>query len=136
MADLVGKASISASRFLEGVRRGILEGVLHYLSICELAYHWRRGRVPFNSREGLLDFVYTCFTIEDVNVETALEAVDVKVLGDELLSSASEPKLRKRSLSISDATSIAVSRRKKIPFVTGDSGLAYVAKRMGVTVIW
>ena len=95
-----------------------------------------KGQGPFNSREGLLDFVYTYFTVEDVNVETALEAVDVKVLGDELLSSASEPKLSKRNLSISDATSIAISRRKKIPIVTGDSGLAYVAKRMGVTVIW
>ena len=83
-----------------------------------------------------MDFVYTYFTIEDVNVETVLDAVDVKVLEDELLSSASEPKLRNRNLSISDATSIAISRRKKIPIVTGDLDLAYVAKRMGIIVIW
>jgi predicted nucleic acid-binding protein len=43
---------------------------------------------------------------------------------------------RNRSLSFTDSTVIWLAVKMKIPIVTGDKDLAYVAKRKGVEVIW
>ncbi len=136
MADLTGRASEKALDVLEAVRLGKTRGVLHYLIVYELAYHWRRGRLPFASEEELLEFVETYFTVEPLEANVALEASEVKVLGDRLLASSGDPSLKRRRLSAADATTIALARRLGAPIVTGDTDLSYVARRLKVDVIW
>ncbi|RLF05275.1 MAG: PIN domain nuclease, partial [Thermoprotei archaeon] len=44
--------------------------------------------------------------------------------------------LRVRSISIIDSTIIAVALRLKTPIVSGDLDLTYVARNMGIEIIW
>ena len=63
IADLTGQASPKAYQVLDSIRLGDVRGIVHYLIVCELAYHWRRERVPFISSSELIDFIETYFTI-------------------------------------------------------------------------
>ena len=136
IADLTGQAGPRASRVLEEVRLGQLEGLIHYLIGYELAYHWRRGRLPFRSREELLEFIETYFVTVELDAGLAVEAAEVKLLGDKMLAEARDPRLRGRRLSAADAATIALARRRGAPIVTGDADLSYVASRLGIMVIW
>ncbi len=136
MADILGEASPRASAILEDVRRGRIEGVIHYLTVFELAYHWKKGRLPFRDEYELLSFVNVYFTLEELTPELAIEAAKVKLLGDKLLQESCDVQLRRRRLSIADATTIAVARKHAIPIVTGDKDLMYVAQKLGVEVVW
>jgi len=136
VADLTEQATQKAVRILEGVRTGNVRGVLHYHIVYELSYHWRKGRLPFASEEELLEFINTYFTYKNIGVETALEASKIKIVGDNLLATSDDPHLRKRKLSIADATTIALAKQEGTPIVTGDIDLSYVAKKLGVEIIW
>lgn len=52
------------------------------------------------------------------------------------MKKASDPRLRKRTLSLADATTIALALKYNAPVLTGDIDLSYVAERLGVEVIW
>ena len=51
MADLTGQAPLAATNILDKIRSGEVKGILHYLIIYELSYHWRKGRLPFIMRK-------------------------------------------------------------------------------------
>ncbi len=118
------------------MRLGNITGILHYLIIYELSYHWRRGRLPFRDEEELLDFIDTYFTVRALDSVIAVKASEIKLLGDQLLAKAGNPGLRRRKLSVADATTIAVARVENSPIVTGDADLSYVARNLGIDVIW
>lgn len=63
IADLTGQAPNGAIKVLNEVRKGAIKGILHYLIVYELAYHWRKGRLPFRDEEELLEFINRYFTI-------------------------------------------------------------------------
>lgn len=136
IADLTGQAPQEAVRILDGVRVGRIEGVIHYLIVYELAYHWRRGRLPFRGEDELLEFINTYFNVKPLDAATAVEASRLKILGDELLEASGDPGLKRRRLSITDATTIALARKLRAPILTGDTDLSYVAQRLGVNVLW
>ncbi len=136
IADLTGQATPKATEILEGVRLGNITGILHYLIIYELSYHWRRGRLPFRDEEELLDFIDTYFTVKALDSVIAVKASEIKLLGDRLLAKAGDSRLRRRKLSVADATTIAVARVENAPIVTGDADLSYVARSLGIDVIW
>ena len=73
IADLTGQATPKATEILEGVRLGNITGILHYLIIYELSYHWRRGRLPFRDEEELLDFIDTYFTVKALDSVIAVK---------------------------------------------------------------
>jgi len=135
MADLTGQATSTAIKTLDLIRTGRTEGLIHYLIVYELAYHWRKRRLPFHDEEELFEFVNTYFSVVNLSPEIAVEASRVKVIGDRLLQSTDE-RFKRRKLSIADATTIALAIRLKAPIVTGDVDLTYVARRMGVKVVW
>lgn len=58
MADLTGQATPTAVEVLDSVRLGRVRGVIHYLIIYELSYHWRRGRLPYRDEGELLKFTH------------------------------------------------------------------------------
>ncbi len=136
IADLTGQATHQATKVLDSVRVGRTKGLIHYLVIYELTYHWRRGRLPFRNENELKEFIDTYFNIVDLSLEDAIKASKIKVIGDRILKEAKETGLKCRKLSVSDATTIALAMRYKVPIVTGDKDLTYVAERMGVKVIW
>ncbi len=136
MADLTGQAPARALSVLEDVKKGRATGVLHYLTVYELAYHWLKGRLPFRDREELQAFLNTYFTVAGLDPHLAVEAARVKVEGDGLLRRARDPGLRRRRLSAADATTIALALRLGAPIVSGDEDLAYVARSMGIEVVW
>lgn len=136
IADLTGQAPEPVVKTLDDVRLGRVEGVLHYLIVYELAYHWRRGRLPFQSEGELREFVDTYFVVQPLNPVIAVEASRIKIVGDELLRNSKNPRLKRRRLSVSDVTSIVLAQMLKAPIITGDIDLSYVAQKIGVKVIW
>ncbi|RLE93369.1 MAG: PIN domain nuclease [Thermoprotei archaeon] len=136
IADLTGTITKRALDVIESIRLGETEGLLHYLIICELAYHWRKGRLPFISEEEFLEFIDLYFKVVDLDPHLALEASRVKIEGNIFLKKASDQRLRKRTLSLADATTIALALKYNAPVLTGDIDLSYVAERLGVEVIW
>ena len=88
-----------------------------------------------NEKE-LLEFVNTYFTVKYLDASTAVKASEVKILGDKLLADSENPRLRRRRLSIADATTIVLAMSEKAPIITGDADLSYVAKKLGINVIW
>ena len=136
IADLTGQAPESAVKILDDIRLGRVEGVLHYLIVYELAYHWRLGRLPFRSEEELKGFIDTYFTVHPLNPAMAVEASKLKKIGDEMLRSFKDPVLNRRRLSVSDVTSIVLAQMLNTPIITGDIDLSYVAQKIGVKVIW
>ena len=136
MADLTGQAPARALDVLEDVKRGRATGVIHYLIVYELAYHWLRGRLPFKDRAELQAFLDTYFTLVGLDPGLAVSAARIKTEGDELLRRSRDPELERRRLSATDATTIALAHRLKAPIITGDKDLAYVAQSMGIEVVW
>jgi predicted nucleic acid-binding protein len=118
------------------VRTGEVKGVIHYLIIYEIAYHWRRGRLPFKGEDEMLEFIEAYFDVEPLDVAIAVEASRLKVLADAKLRSSGDPHLRGRRLSVSDATTLALALKLGAPIITGDADLSYAARLFGVEVIW
>ncbi len=71
-----------------------------------------------------------------LDYKLAIEASRIKVVGDEMLRESRVPEFRTRRLSISDATTIALALKLGKPIVTGDKDLEYIAKSLGVEIIW
>jgi len=136
MADLTGQASLAATNILDKIRSGEVKGILHYLIIYELSYHWRKGRLPFYNEKELLDFIETYFDLTPLDPQTALKASRIKIVGDQLLKESNDPMLRHRKLSVSDATTIVLAEKYNVPILTGDADLSYVAKKLGIEIIW
>ncbi len=136
IADLLGEITSRARRFLDSIRLGEVVGLVHYLVVFELAYHWRKGRLPFTDEGELLEFIDHYFKFIGLDAELSLKASVIKVKGDKMLKESNDPKLKRRKLSIADATTIALALEYKVPVITGDVDLTFVAKNMGVEVIW
>ena len=136
IADLTGQATSKAIEILEGVRKGDIEGILHYLIVYELAYHWGRGRLPFIDEGEFLEFINTYFTVRALSTDIAMEASKVKILGDKLLATSEDASLKQRRLSTADATTIVLAKKEEVPIVTGDTDLSYVAENLGASIIW
>jgi len=47
-----------------------------------------------------------------------------------------EAKLKGRTLSVADATSIALALMYEVPIITGDIDLSYVARKLGIAILW
>jgi len=136
MADLTSQATPVAARILDSIRLGIIKGIIHYFIVYELSYHWMKGHLPFHDEKELMEFINTYFNIHDLDPGLAIEASRIKLHGDRLLRSAGEKELRHRKLSVCDSTTIALAKRLNTPIVTGDKDLTYVAREMGVKVLW
>ena len=136
MSDILGSISAKALEVIESIRLGQIEGLLHNLIVYELFYHWRKGRLPFHNDSELLEFVETYFKLIDIDISIIKEASYIKVLGDRLLSQAPIKELRRRRLSVADTITIALALRFRIPIVSGDKDLTYVARSLGVNIIW
>ena len=136
MADLVGDVTPNALKALERVRKGITKGIIHYLIVYELSYHWRKGRLPFIDDAELKEFIKRYFIFKPLTYDLALRASEIKILGDKLLRESNDVDLTRRRLSSADATSLALAERLRIPIVTGDKDLSYVAKKLGIGVVW
>ncbi len=110
MADLTGQAPLAATNILDKIGSGDVKGILHYLIIYELSYHWRKGKTNFfyNDKE-LLDFIETYFDLTPLDSQTALKASKIKIVGDQLLKESNDPMLRHRKLSVSDVTTITLA---------------------------
>jgi predicted nucleic acid-binding protein len=94
-----------------------------------------RGRIPvFKSIEEFKTFITKYFKIAELRLEDYIEAARIKVEGDAMLKESTE--LRNRSLSLIDSTIIWLAIKMKMPIITGDKDLAYVAKRKNVEVVW
>ncbi|RLE64400.1 MAG: PIN domain nuclease [Thermoprotei archaeon] len=106
------------------------------LVVFELAYHWRKGRLPFKDINELMEFIDSYFTVLSFDKRDMFEASYIKVVGDSLLNRSTESSLKGRRLSVSDATSIALALKHRVPIITGDADLAYVARYMGVKIMW
>lgn len=136
IADLTGQAPRRAARLLDKIRLGRIKGIIHPLIVYELAYHWKRGRLPFLDEKELLEFVNTYFTSETITHSIAVKASATKIRGDKLLASSQEPRLKRRRLSICDATSLVFAQKLNAPIITGDKDLSYTAKMLGINIIW
>ena len=136
IADLVDEIPLKARRILDQVRIGEVRGLIHDLIIYELSYHWRKGRLPFKDEEELIEFITTYFSMADLTIEDLVKASYIKIVGDSVLRKASEPLLKRRKLSISDALCIVLALKYKVPIVTGDKDLSYVASHLEVETVW
>ncbi len=92
--------------------------------------------MPFASEAELLEFIHKYFTIITIDERIALEASKVKIIGDKLLLESGDPGLKHRRLSIADSATIALAEKTKLPIITGDMDLSFVAERLGLKVIW
>ena len=132
-----GEVGSKAKEVLEEIRRGKVIGVLPVTVIYEYIVHWHRGRIPaLKSIEEVITFLSTYFKVENLTLSDWIKAAETKYYGDKLLKEAEDQSLRARSLSIIDSTIIAVALRLKTPIVSGDLDLTYVARNMGIEIIW
>jgi len=126
-----------ARNVLNDVKRKRVRGLIPSTVAMEYAIHWHRGRIPaLKSIDEVRTYLTTYFTVVELDLETCLEAAEIKVRGDEMLKKAIDARLRERRLSIVDSTVIALARKKRVPIITGDRDLSYVARSMGLEVLW
>ena len=135
LAMAYGELGEEAEKVLLGIRRGDVVGYLPVTVVYELCIHMLRGRIPvFKSIEEFKTFITKYFKIAELRLEDYIEAARIKVEGDAMLKESTE--LRNRSLSLIDSTIIWLAIKMKMPIITGDKDLAYVAKRKNVEVVW
>lgn len=136
ISDLIGNITPKASEALELIRLGTATGVIHYLVAYEFVYFWERTKLIFKSPKEVKEFISAYFKLAELDVNLAAEAAKIKVEGDRLLKSSSETKLRRRHLSIADATTIALALKHNASIITGDEDLKYVASHLGIGILW
>ncbi len=137
LAMAYGELSSRAIQVLQGIRRGHVKGILPVTVVYEYLVHWYRGRIPaLKTLEEALTFLTTYFRIENLSLHDYVKAVEIKYKGDTLLRKVDDSSLRARRLSIVDSTVIACALRLKLPILTGDKDLTYVATRTGIEVLW
>ncbi len=86
MADLTSQAAPATTRVPDSIRLGRIKGLIHYLIIYELSYHWMKKRLPFPDEKELLEFIY--FDTYDLDPELAVEASRIKLLDERILRNA------------------------------------------------
>jgi len=127
----------AAAAALMDIKSGRVRGVIHYLVAYEVFYHWRRGRLPGFAAEGEVgEYLKTAFASLGLNHEVAGQAARVKAEGDSMLEEAKDPSLRPRRLSSCDATTIALGKLFRMPILSGDKDLIYVARAFDLEVVW
>jgi len=137
LAMVFDEVSARARDVLEGIRWGRVKGLLPVTVAYEYVLHWLRGRIPaFKNSIEVLTYLRSYFKVVNLSLEEYAEAARVKIRGDMLLERAEDEGLRSRRLSIVDSTVIALALERKVPILTGDRDLAYVASKEGVEVIW
>ncbi|UNQ73906.1 type II toxin-antitoxin system VapC family toxin [Infirmifilum sp. NZ] len=137
LAMVFDEVGARARDILEEIRWGRVKGLLPVTVAYEYVLHWLRGRIPaFKSSIEVLTYLRSYFKVVNLSLEEYVQAARVKVRGDALLERAEDESLRSRRLSIVDSTVIALALGRKVPILTGDRDLAYVALKEGVEVIW
>ncbi len=137
MAMVFGELPPRAERVLRGIREGEFEGLVPPTVPYEFAVHWLRGRVPgLGSMGEVRAFFSAYFRVLEVTLEDYLAAAEIKERGDGILASSGDRELAARRLSLTDATVIRAAQAEGAPILTGDADLSYVAKSLGVEVVW
>lgn len=137
LAMAFGELTSKAERVMRAIRRGEVEGIVPPTVPYEFAIHWQRGRLPkLRSPDEIVAFFSAFFTVVDLSLRDYVEVARVKFKGDILLSSSEDSRMMSRRLSLVDASVIYVARENNAPVLTGDQDLSYVAKAMGLKVIW
>jgi len=137
LAIVYDEVSDVAHTVLESIRKRRVRGLVPSTVAMEYAIHWYRGRIPaLKSIDEVRTYLTNYFTVVELSLDIYLEAAEIKTRGDEILRNAVDPELKKRRLSIVDSTVIALARKRRAPILTGDRDLAYVARSMGLEVLW
>lgn len=137
LAIVYDEVSNKARDVLEDIRRGRTRGVLPVTVAYEYVVHWLNGRIPaLKDLNEVVAYLLGYFKVADLSFEDYIEAAKIKAKGDEILKKAEDESLRSRRLSIVDSTVIALAHRMRVPILTGDRDLTYVALRENVEVIW
>ncbi|MEM2664971.1 MAG: PIN domain-containing protein [Candidatus Methanomethylicia archaeon] len=135
LAMAYGQLGGNAEKVLLGVRGRRILGLIPVTVVYEYCVHWYRGRIPvLKSLDEVKTFLSSYFKIVDLSMDDYMNASRIKVEGDRILRGLRV--MGDRSISLVDATIIAVAFRYKAPIVTGDLDLSCVAKAMGFKVIW
>ena len=137
LAIVYDEVGDSARNVLEGIRRGDIDGLIPATVLYVYVVHWLRGRIPgLRSIDELVTYLRSYFKIVELDLNDYINAAKIKIEGDKMLAEAKDVTLRSRRLSMVDSTVITVAHKAKSPIVTGDKDLTYVARKMGVEVIW
>jgi predicted nucleic acid-binding protein len=84
--------------------------------------------------EEVVTLVSRYFRVVELKIDDYVESARLKVEGDRMLRES--PELVGRALSFVDSTIIWLALKLKVPIVTGDKDLSYVARRMGAEILW
>ncbi|RLG42697.1 MAG: PIN domain nuclease [Thermoproteota archaeon] len=137
MAAVFGELPPRARQVLIGIREGRVEGLVPPTVPYEFAVHWLRGRIPgLTSLAEVMAFFSAYFSVIDFSLEDYVASAELKVKGDEMLSSSGDSRMSGRRLSLVDASVIRAALRERAPVVTGDADLSHVAAKLGIAVIW
>mgnify|MGYP000371380604 CR=1 FL=1 len=124
MSKASGEITAKANEYLNNVRIGKVEGLIHPIIVYEFLLQVVRRRIPiFTSAEEALDFLESYFSTIKVENRLAMEAAKVRV--------KSEKQLKQRRLSICDAFTIALAKifRCKALFVKPEKELEKEIKK-------
>jgi len=137
IAIVYDEVGSGARKILEEIRKRIVKGIVPNTVAYEYTVHWLKGRIPaLKNIDEVKTYLREYFNVINLDFEDYIKAAEIKVRGDELLKKAKIEELRRRRLSIVDSTIIALALREKLPILTGDKDLRYVAGKMGVKTIW
>ena len=137
IAIVYDEVGSEARKILEEIRRRIVKGIVPNTVAYEYTVHWLKGRIPaLKNIDEVKTYLREYFNVINLDFEDYIKAAEIKVRGDELLKKAKIEELRRRRLSIVDSTIIALALREKLPILTGDKDLRYVAGKMGVKTMW
>ena len=131
MAKATGEITPKANRYLEDVRRGRMNGVIHPIITYEFLLQFYKGRIPiFKTAEESLGFLETYFSTAELSNALSLLAAEIRFKSDALLNTL------RRSLSVCDSLTVALAKKTKSPIMTGDKDLQAVAEKESVGLIW
>ncbi len=137
LAIVYDEVAEKAKKVLEDIHSGRIKGLVPVTVAYEYIIHWLKGRIPgLKDIDEVVTYLKTYFKIVNLSFEDYVEAAKIKTRGDALLRKAEDPDLRNRRLSIVDSTVIALARKKKLPIVSGDKDLIYVARKENIKTIW
>jgi len=135
LAMAYGELGKRAEEVLTRIRRGEAVGYLPATVVYELCVHWLRGKIPtLKSMEEVVTLVSRYFRVVELKIDDYVESARLKVEGDRMLRES--PELVGRALSFVDSTIIWLALKLRVPIVTGDKDLSYVARRMGTEILW
>jgi len=136
ISDFSGNIPSHAFKIMENIRIGNIKGIIHHGIVYELVLLWLRGKLPFKNLDEISLFIEGYFTYHTLDIKHGYLTAKIKKKADSILANSNDPALRRRRLSYSDACSITLAIKKNVPIISGDSDLLYVAKKLGVKIIW